>query len=140
MDKLKQIKNNLSYVQASINNGSDKEQAAILALIITETIEAARSFDLSYKLPYSSEKHKNHMYTFYNYAEQTKAKLISDLQEIQRELSIKKGNTKRVLKLIEKLLLNNLYKNELNSKIRRWRNTTSFPTSYQVIYTKLKGE
>jgi hypothetical protein len=139
MDKLKQIKNNLFYIQTSIENGTDKEQAAILALILTETIEAAREIDFSFKVPYSSENHMNHMYTFFQYGQQAKAKLITDLQELSRELTVKKGNAKRSLKIIEKLLQNNLYKGEVNSKINKWVNTSGLSTKHQLIYTDHRG-
>jgi hypothetical protein len=139
MDKLKQIKNNLSYIKASIENGTHLEQKAILHLIIIETIEAAREIDFSFKVPYSSENHMNHMYTFFQYGMKAKAKLISELQELHREITRKNGNTKRAVKIIETLLTSDLCKSDVKNKLDNWVNTTSFPTKHQVIYTDERG-
>jgi hypothetical protein len=139
MDKLKQISNNLLYIKASIENDTHLEQAAILNLIITETVEAARQLDFSFIVPYSSENHLNHLYTFFQYGMKAKAKLITSLEELKRELTKKNGNKKRVLKLVENLLSTDLYKRDVNNSIDKWVNTTSFQTKHQIIYTDRRG-
>jgi hypothetical protein len=139
MDKLKQIKNNLSYIKASIENGTHLEQKAILHLIIIETIEAARQVDFSFKVPYSSENHMNHLYSFYQKGMKAKACLLADLEELKKEVTRKNGNKKRSLKLVQNLISTDLYKRDVNNSIDRWVNTTSFPTKHQVIYTDKRG-
>jgi hypothetical protein len=139
MDKLKQIKNNLSYIKASIKNGTDKEQKAILHLIIIETIEAARQVDFSFKVPYSSENHMNHLYSFYQKGMKAKACLLADLEELKREVTRKNGNTTRAVTVIETLLTSDLYKRDVNNSIDKWVNTTSFQTKHQIIYTDKRG-
>jgi hypothetical protein len=139
MDKLKQIKNNLSYIKASIENGTDKEQAAILHLIVSETIEAAQKTDISFKVPYSSENHMNHMYTFFQYGQQAKAKLLTNLEELKREITRRNGNTKRSLAVVENLLTSDLCRRDVKNKVDKWVNTTSFPTKHQIIYTDHRG-
>jgi hypothetical protein len=139
MDKLKQIKNNLSYIKASIENGTHLEQKAILHLIIIETIEAAREIDFSFKVPYSSENHMNHMYTFFSYGMKAKACLLADLEELKKEVRRKNGNKKRSLAIIQNLLTSDLCRRDVKNKIAKWVNTTSFQTKHKVIYTDKRG-
>jgi hypothetical protein len=139
MDKLKQISNNLLYIKASIENGTHLEQKAILHLIIIETIEAAQKTDFSFKIPYSSENHMNHMYSFYQKGMKAKACLLADLEELKREVTRKNGNKKRSLKLVQNLISTDLYKRDVNNSIDRWVNTTSFQTKHQIIYTDRRG-
>ncbi|MFC7372444.1 hypothetical protein ACFQPF_12255 [Fictibacillus iocasae] len=128
------IKQNLQYIGRSLLDDTYKEQSAILALLATETLELIRNMKMFYEVPYSSENHTNHFYTYTLKAKQEKSKLIAVMEEIQRELSINKTNVKRVLVLVQGMLQTNLYKNRVQASLDKWKNTTTFSTKLQLIY------
>ncbi|WP_226619766.1 hypothetical protein [Cytobacillus firmus] len=125
---------NLQYIERSLLNNTYKEQSAILSLIVAETFELIRNMKVFYEVPYSSGNHTNHFYTFSLMAKQEKSKLLADMEEVQRELSIKNTNVKRVLVLIKGMLETNLYKDHVQASLDKWKNTTNFTTKYQLIY------
>lgn len=129
------IKQNLQYIAKSIENGTHKEQSAILHLMIVETIQDMKELDTTFQVPYSTESYKHHFQAYINTASKYKATLLTNMEEVERELFTRKGNPQRALKLIQQMLQTNLYKDNVIHKIYKWVNTTHTPTKTEIIYS-----
>ncbi|QGQ47251.1 hypothetical protein [Metabacillus sediminilitoris] len=133
------IKQNLQYIEKSIISGTLNEQKVIIAVILSEVIEAVKEFTFTYQVPVSI--YKGHLETFICLAEKEKSRLLADLQELHYELERKKTNEKRALQLVEKMLVTDLYKDEVQRSINKWVNVS--PAKYgittAIVYTRKKG-
>ena len=116
---MESIKQNIEYIQKSILNNTHREQGAIIALIISETITAIKEATFSYDVPCVPNKANAHFAVITNKVKQAKSSLISDLQEL--EGCLKRNNTKRSLNIIQKMLDNNLYMNDVKRVIDNWK-------------------
>lgn len=133
---MESIKQNLCYIKRSLMNGTNKEQGAIIHLMLVETIEAVKETTFRYEVQYSSENYLKHNYTFITRSRMYKYKLLADLEELQCELSKRNTNVQRFLILLNKLLQNNLYQVQVNGVINKWTNTTAFKTKTKTLHVK----
>lgn len=129
------VKQNLQYIQRSLSSGTHKEQTAILHLMMNETLEAVRNKSFQYETAYSSDKNLNHMYTYICLSKKAKASILADLQELQI-LHSRKNDSKRCLAIVQKLLQNNLYQNEVNGVVNSWVNTSTSSTKTTPLSVK----
>lgn len=130
------IKQNLQYIQRSIVQETHFEQLAILDLMLSETVLALRQHTFKYEAKYSSDINNSHFKTYIQRSRKAKACLLSDMEEIAGELSKKNLNSKRCIALLEKVLKNDLYQNDVKLVINRFKNTTQSSTKMKKLNVK----
>ena len=128
------MKSKLSYILDAIKEGTIQNQKTMLLLNIIELKEAVENYTFSYQASYSAEKRKVHFYTYQSLGKRVIAKIISDLEEIERELKKRTTNEKRVIVLLKNLLDSDLYTVEFQRILNRWEHPTIKKLSYQTIY------
>lgn len=133
---MENITKELQYIQSAILNDTHKNQKAIIALMITEAIVAIKESKITLEIPYVSEKNTDHITTISNMVMNVKATLISELEELNGELSRKKVNTKRALKIIQKMLDSSLYMKSVQCTINKWRGLSRSKVIKQTITLK----
>lgn len=132
---MNQIILNLYYLRQSIRNG-ETQNIDILNLVAARTYKTALEADFEYVASYSNENCKVHFHYYSQLAKKAKAKLLTNLQELNMELAVKNIRSGRCLFLIENLLKSNLYQNDVNTTINRWENITKKELKYEVISVK----
>ncbi|PWW20224.1 hypothetical protein DFO73_11638 [Cytobacillus oceanisediminis] len=137
MDYRSQIRQNLIYIQTSLQNGTHKEQKAIIHLMMEDTLQAVKDTEFTYQYNYVRETDKSHQKVFINLANKSKTKLIASLEDLRCELTGRNGNSKQALALIKKMLETNLCKNEVKNKVRNWTNTTNITVKNGLIRTSV---
>ncbi|MFJ7738870.1 hypothetical protein ACIQ2D_21420 [Lysinibacillus sp. NPDC097287] len=118
---MKQVIKNLQYIQRSIDNNTYKEQSAIIHLLLTETIGEVKQLKFFYDAPYTSENYLKHHFTYIQLAKKEKAKVLSDLNELQDEFSKSNVNKNRVIKIVTTLLETRLGKQKIEGIMNRWQ-------------------
>ena len=78
-----------------------------------------------------------HLDHYRNLANQEKARLLSDLKELQGELNKQEPNLKRSLVLVTAMIETELYKDSVQKKINKWVNLSRVPNR-QTIKGELK--
>ena len=131
---MESIKQNIEYIQKSILNNTHREQQAIIALIISETVTTIKEATFSYDVPCVPNKSNAHFAVITNKVKQAKSSLISDLQELEGEL--KRNNTKRCLNILQKMLECNLYMNDVQQVIDGWKGLTKKELTKKTLRIK----
>jgi hypothetical protein len=130
------IKQNLQYIQRSIVQETHFEQSAILDLMLLETVLAIRQHTFKYEAKYSSDINNSHFKIYIQRSRKAKYCLLADLEELTGELGKKNLNSKRCTAIIEKVLQNDLYQNDVKLVINRFRNTTQSSTKIKKLNVK----
>lgn len=117
---MEQVVSNLKYIQKVLQNEEYQSYKPIMHVTLVETISEVKEHDFVYTVNYTKESWKSHMPTYKNYGRRYKAQLLSSLEELLRELSIKNTNVKRCKVLITELLNTNLYQNRVQNKLSKW--------------------
>ncbi|QPC47364.1 hypothetical protein [Mangrovibacillus cuniculi] len=134
-NQIAEILQKLQYIQHCIEEGTHKENSAIIHVITEEIIVFIRNYDFMYHAEYALERNMLHLDHYRNLANQEKARLLSDLEELQRELNKKEPNLKRSLVLVTGMIETELYKDSVQKKINKWMNLSRVPDRQFKLYT-----
>ncbi|MFS0637898.1 hypothetical protein AB1K84_18505 [Mesobacillus foraminis] len=137
-DHLNELKGKLQSIEKALLEDSFKEP--MLSVLLNVLIEEIRELDFKYEVPFVLDKNKYHFYSYINFANKYKSKLLVDLQELQYEMNRKNTNKKRSLALLQGMIETDLYTSHVKKKINKWVNTTGITVHSQAVYTdRLKG-
>lgn len=136
----KELRNKVLYMSTSIAIGGYDSKHLINKL--DEMIGLVRNHSFQYRIKYSHDvlsnqkAHDQHIATFTSYAMNRKAKVISTLQDVQRELSAVKPNDRSALYMIRRILTSDFFQSELQNRMLKETITTrkaKFTTGELII-------
>ncbi len=118
---MEHIADQLQYIQKAIMEDTHQQQKGIIMLILSESISEVKGTTFTVDIPYVDERRTGHLKTFANAGKHAKAKLIASLEDLSGEINRHKINKNRCLKIIQRLLKSNLYKNDVQRLIDDWQ-------------------
>ncbi|MCB5235895.1 hypothetical protein [Niallia circulans] len=131
-----EIKTKLQYILNTVQDATLPSNKPIILVTVTELIEEVRNSSFSYKATYYTGKNKAHFYRYICLAKKSKAKLLTDLEEIEYEIRKMNMNEKRISVLLSKMLNTELYTADLQNYIDRWINTTNSQNKKYTLLVK----
>ncbi|MGM0835417.1 MAG: hypothetical protein ACQEV7_04625 [Bacillota bacterium] len=131
------VKQNLAYIKQTMENDTHREQSAIIHMLIEDILLSVKDHVFNYEVPYVMDKDKFHFKVFVSRSRQAKASLTCDLHELNHLITNKHTdkNIKRSVGIINKLLQNNLYQDEIHRTINKWINLAP---KYEVKKKKMR--
>lgn len=124
----KELRNKVLYISTAI--ATKQYQANHLITKIDELIQLVQNHSFKYRIRFShdvlskSKAHDQHAETLSNYAKKNKAKVISTLQDVQRELNTIRPNERYALLMIRKILTSDFFQSELQNRMMKDTITT----------------
>ncbi|MRX52929.1 hypothetical protein GJU41_03000 [Bacillus idriensis] len=131
---MKKILSNIQYVERCLVNSTFQENKAMLNVLLSETIELGRTEVFTFQVPFTSIKDHSHIVTYKKCGKQYKAKLIADLEELQRELGRRQPNVNRSLQIVSSIMNTNLYQDYTKTKIDQWRPLRNNTVTYEKLF------
>ncbi|GGF16936.1 hypothetical protein GCM10010954_14480 [Halobacillus andaensis] len=132
---MKQLIIDLHYIKSTVETGNYKNKIPILLLLVSEGYELIKEKEFVYKYRYINENNKHHFDAIANKAKQGKAKLLTDLKDLEIELSQKNIKVNRVMAIIKRILATGLYRNEVQRMINIWTPKICVDREYKQTIT-----
>ena len=124
----KDLRNKVLYISTAIAIGN--YDAKHLVNKLDELIQLVQEHSFKYRIRFSHDvllkrnAHDQHIQTLSNYAKKNKAKVISTLDDVQRELKAVKPNDRYALFMIRKILTSDFFQSELQNRMMKDTITT----------------
>lgn len=112
---MESVKQNLQYVKTAIEKGEMKKNAPMLLFALNECTAKIKATTFQYEVNYVSDKHQAHFRTVLQYANRFRAKLLTDVENLEMHIKHNKGE-RICLQIIKKLLDTNLYMDIVRKK------------------------
>lgn len=134
--QMKVIKQNLKHIKATIKAGTLQEQKASTSLLVAEVTAQVKEATFKYSTEYVLDKQQYHFTAYASFARKAKAKLLSDIQELQGELNKPVTNENRCVLILNNLLESNLHTIKVQNYMDQWKNTTTIKVKQKDLLVK----
>lgn len=128
------ILQNLNYIRSSVQNQTYKEQAAILSVMLSETILFVQDEQFKFTIKFSKAENQQHFYHYQNSVTRYKAKLLVDLKTIQVQFEQQKVNEQGMASQLDEMISTNLYTSYTQQIMNNWKGLANNKTYSESTY------